>query len=308
MTVPDYKLVTYQSSNGPRAGLLIDDHIVDIANATENSSFTTISGLLDSWETARPQLAQLAAHPPARTIAFSESLLLAPIPRPATIYAAGANYRDHVEEMARGQGRDPEPDPHTLGLKAWHFIKASGSVTGPNSDITLPADSKKVDWEIELAAIIGKRSKDVPVELALDAVAGYTIANDLSCRDLARRVGMPENSPFYLDWLAHKSWDGSCPLGPWIVLAANVPDPQNLALKLSINGVVKQDSNTCEMIFTIAEQIALLSSRMTLYPGDVILTGTPAGVGAGRNEFLMPGDELTLWCERIGTLKHRMVK
>ena len=117
---------------------------------------------------------------------------------------------------------------------------------------------------------------------------------------------VPNTSPFYSDWLAHKSFDGSAPIGPWIVPASDVGDPQNLGLRLSVNGVVKQDSNTSKMIYNLAEQIAQLSLRITLYPGDLIMTGTPAGVGAGRNEFLKAGDSLELWCEKIGTLKHTM--
>ena len=116
----------------------------------------------------------------------------------------------------------------------------------------------------------------------------------------------PTTSPFYSDWLAHKSFDGSCPFGPWIVPAADVGDPQNLGIRLWVNGALKQDSNTSEMIFTLAEQIAQISLRITLHPGDIILTGTPAGVGAGRNEFLKPGDSIELWCENVGTLKHSM--
>ena len=117
---------------------------------------------------------------------------------------------------------------------------------------------------------------------ALDYVGGYLIGNDLSARDLSRRPGMPDNSSFKNDWMAHKSFDGACPLGPWITLARDVTDPHNLSMRLDVNGVVKQDSNTGQMIFDIREQIADLSARMTLLPGDIILTGTPAGVGNGR--------------------------
>lgn len=157
-----------------------------------------------------------------------------------------------------------------------------------------------------MAAVIGKPAKDVPEARALDYVSGYLIANDLSARDLGFREPLPPQNPFRTDWLAHKSFDGSCPLGPWIVPASAIGDPQNLGLKLWVNDVLKQDSNTGKMIFTLAEQIAQLSSRITLYPGDVILTGTPAGVGAGRGEFLKPGDVVTLWIEKIGTLTNTM--
>jgi 2-keto-4-pentenoate hydratase/2-oxohepta-3-ene-1,7-dioic acid hydratase in catechol pathway len=163
-----------------------------------------------------------------------------------------------------------------------------------------------MDWEIELAAVIGLTAKNVPLAEALDYVAGYTIANDLSARDMGRRPNVPDTAPFKFDWVAHKNFDGSCPLGPWIVPSRDIPDPQQLGLKLWVNDVIKQDSNTSQMIFTLAEQIAHLSSRITLQPGDVILTGTPAGVGAARPEFLKPGDVVRLWIETIGTLTNRM--
>ena len=133
--------------------------------------------------------------------------------------------------------------------------------------------------------MIGRPAKHVPMEKALSYVAGYTVANDLSARDRGRRPHIADTSPFKADWVAHKSFDGSCPLGPWIVPASDIKDPQNLAIKLWVNGEIKQDSNTGKMIFNLAEQIAHLSSRLTLHPGDLILTGTPAGVGAGRGEY-----------------------
>jgi 2-keto-4-pentenoate hydratase/2-oxohepta-3-ene-1,7-dioic acid hydratase in catechol pathway len=209
--------------------------------------------------------------------------------------------------MARAQNRPPPPDPHTLGLKPWHFIKAGHStLAAPGETVVITGMSQTMDWEIELAAVIGERAKNVTLARALDHVAGYTIANDLSARDVGRRTGVPDDSPFKFDWVAHKNFDGSCPLGPWIVPASDIPDPQNLGLKLWVNDVIKQDSNTGKMIFSIAEQIAHLSSRITLNPGDVVLTGTPSGVGAARKEFLKSGDEVKLAIEHIGTLTNRM--
>ncbi len=166
----------------------------------------------------------------------------------------------------------------------------------------MPRYARNVDWEIELAAVIGRPARNVPLERALDHVAGYTIANDLSARDAGRRGPVPDLSPFKWDWTSHKSFEGSCPLGPWIVPAAAIGDPQALGLKLWVNDVLKQDSNTGKMIFTTAEQIAHLSTRITLHPGDLVLTGTPAGVGAGRGEFLKAGDVVKLSIEKIGTL------
>ena len=163
-----------------------------------------------------------------------------------------------------------------------------------------------VDWEVELAAVIGKVARDVPVARALEAVAGYTIANDLSARDVMKRDKNPATSPFHYDWLSQKCFDGACPLGPWIAPADDIPDPQNLALRLWVNGTLMQDSHTSKMIFSTAEQIAMLSSRVTLYPGDLVLTGTPAGVGTPRRLFLKAGDTVKLWIESIGEMSHTM--
>ncbi len=159
-----------------------------------------------------------------------------------------------------------------------------------------------VDWEAELTAVIGRPARNVSIERALDHVAGYTIANDLSARDLTKRPHVSDTSPFKFDWLGQKNFDGGCPLGPWIVPAEDIPDPQNVALKLWVNDVIKQDSHTSKMIFTLAEQIAHLSTMITLQPGDLILTGTAAGVGLARKEFLKPGDVVKIWIENIGTL------
>jgi 2-keto-4-pentenoate hydratase/2-oxohepta-3-ene-1,7-dioic acid hydratase in catechol pathway len=204
-------------------------------------------------------------------------------------------------------GTPPEQDPHEVGLKPWHFMKSSrSSVVGPGARVQLPSFSQKVDWEVELAAVIGRPARNVSIDQALAHVAGYTIANDLSARDAMRRPHVADASPFKLDWLSQKCFEGACPLGPWIVPAAEIPDPQKLAMKLWIDDELMQDSHTSQMIFTTAEQIAHLSTRLTLQPGDLILTGTPAGVGMGRGRFLRPGETVRLWIESIGELRSTM--
>jgi 2-keto-4-pentenoate hydratase/2-oxohepta-3-ene-1,7-dioic acid hydratase in catechol pathway len=301
-----YKLVTYDAGKGSRAGIVVGEKLIDAAEATGNVAYATTLGVLSDWKAADAAFAKLADDPGASSIPFDWKQIRAPIGRPGAIYCAGANYGDHVKEMAAKQNRDPEPDPHTLGLKPWHFIKSSHAVVGPNAAVPIPAASKNMDWEVELAAVIGVKSKDLTPENALSCVAGYTVANDLSARDLGWRPPMPITSPFYSDWLAHKSFDGSCPLGPWIVPASDIEDVQNLGIRLWVNGTLHQDSNTSQMIFTLVEQLVQISLRITLHPGDVVLTGTPAGVGAGKGEFLKAGDSLELWCENVGTLKHTM--
>jgi 2-keto-4-pentenoate hydratase/2-oxohepta-3-ene-1,7-dioic acid hydratase in catechol pathway len=301
-----YKVVTYDVGRGARAGIIVNERVFDVAEATGREEDGSVLGLLTDWPAARARLAKLATTPPSTGIDVKTVTLLAPIPNPGAIFCAGANYSDHVVEMAKAQNIAPEPDPHSVGLKSWHFIKTIGCVAGPDEVVELPLRSSKVDWEAELVAIVGRSAKDVSVERALDYVAGYTIANDLSARDFTRRAQVPDSSPFKFDWVAHKCFDKSCPLGPWIIPAEDIKDPQALAITLRVNGAVKQNSNTNVMIFTVAEQISHLSEKLTLHPGDVILTGTPAGVGTPRGEFLKAGDDVRITIEGIGELANRM--
>jgi 2-keto-4-pentenoate hydratase/2-oxohepta-3-ene-1,7-dioic acid hydratase in catechol pathway len=287
--------------------MVVNDRVYDIAALTGRPAYATMLGVLADWPAADKALRAAAGQPDAaKGRALAQTKLLAPLPRPGAIYCAGANYTDHALEMAKLHNRPIEPDPHTQGLKPWHFIKVSHAVAADGATIDITSASKTMDWEVELAAVIGRPAKDVPQAKALAYVAGYTIANDLSARDRGRRANVAETSPFRHDWTKHKSFDGACPLGPWIVPASDIGDPQKLGLKLWINGVLKQDSNTSEMIFNLAEQIEQLSAGMTLHPGDLILTGTPAGVGAGRGEFLKAGDVVKLWVENIGEISNRM--
>jgi 2-keto-4-pentenoate hydratase/2-oxohepta-3-ene-1,7-dioic acid hydratase in catechol pathway len=309
-----YKLATYRSKSGPRAALVVEDRVFDAAALTGKPAYATVIGILAEWRAAEVSLQKAAARAEkggAKTRSKSQPLaktnLLAPVRFPSAIYCAGANYADHAAEMAARDGRPPPRDPHIQGVRAWHFLKAPRAIADPGAAVKISGYSKQMDWEVELAAVIGRQAKDVPKDKALRFVAGYTIANDLSARDRGRRGNVPEASPFRWDWTKHKTFDGACPLGPWIVPASDIVDPQKLGLKLWVNGVLKQDSNTSKMIFTLAEQIEQLSAGMTLHPGDIILTGTPAGVGAGRGEFLKAGDVVKLWIETIGEIENRMV-
>jgi 2-keto-4-pentenoate hydratase/2-oxohepta-3-ene-1,7-dioic acid hydratase in catechol pathway len=307
-----YKLLSYQAGRDARAGVLVAETVFDTAKLTGDATHASVLGVLSDWTKASRALAQAA-----KRIAAGESRvkgtplarvkLLAPVLYPGAIFCAGANYRDHAEEMARVQGAPLEKDQRELGLSPWHFIKtARSSVVGPGAKVKLPAYSQMVDWEVELAAVIGRPAKNVTAERALDYVAGYTIANDLSARDAGRRPHLPDASPFKMDWLGQKCFDGSCPLGPWITPASAIPDPQALAMKLWVNDELMQDSRTSKMIFSTAEQIAQLSTRVTLSPGDLVLTGTPAGVGMARRRFLKAGDTVRLWIEGIGELRHTL--
>jgi 2-keto-4-pentenoate hydratase/2-oxohepta-3-ene-1,7-dioic acid hydratase in catechol pathway len=307
-----YKLLSFRVGQGARAGVLLGDTVYDAAKITGVVAHSTVLGMLEDWSRVRRLLARASKQiesgkARSKGVPLKRVRLLAPVLYPGAIYCAGANYSDHMAEMARAQGQTPGPTMKELGEKPWHFVKTSrSSVVGPGARVKLPAFSQMVDWEVELAAVIGKVARDVPAERALEYVAGYTIANDLSARDVMRRDKNPATSPFHYDWLSQKCFDGSCPLGPWIVPADEVPDPQNLGLKLWVNERLMQDSNTSKMIFDTAEQIAMLSSRVTLQPGDLVLTGTPAGVGVPRRVFLKPGDTVKLWIDGIGELSHTM--
>jgi 2-keto-4-pentenoate hydratase/2-oxohepta-3-ene-1,7-dioic acid hydratase in catechol pathway len=302
----DYRLLTYASAKGARAGVLVGDQVYDAAGLAGKPEYGTVLGILRDWRGAAGLLKKKAANPGrAKSTTLKKTKLLAPLPDPGAIFCAGANYTDHMLEMARAENRPPGPNMKELGEKPWHFVKTSSSVIGPGALVKLPAYSQAVDWEVELVAVIGKAAKDVTVEKALDCVAGYTIANDLSARDAMKRDKLPATAPFRFDWVSQKCFDGACPLGPWIVPAAQIADPQRLALKLWVNDELMQDSNTERMIFSTAEQIAMLSSRVTLHPGDLVLTGTPAGVGMPRGRFLKP-ETLRLWIEAIGELTHRV--
>jgi 2-keto-4-pentenoate hydratase/2-oxohepta-3-ene-1,7-dioic acid hydratase in catechol pathway len=307
-----YKLLSYQAGRTARAGVLIGGAVYDAARLTGTPAWSSVLAVLQGWPAATRRLAQAAraitsGKRRARGVPLARVRLLAPVLYPGAIFCAGANYTDHVLEMARAQNLPPPRDPHELGLAPWHFIKTSrGSVVGPGARVALPRYSQMVDWEIELAAVIGRPAKDVTIEQALDCVAGYTIGNDLSARDAMRRPHLPDASPFKIDWLSQKCFDGSCPLGPWITPASEIPDPQKLGMKLWVNDALMQDSSTSQMIFTTAEQIAHLSTRVTLQPGDLVLTGTPAGVGMGRGRFLKSGDTVRLWIDGIGEMSHAM--
>jgi 2-keto-4-pentenoate hydratase/2-oxohepta-3-ene-1,7-dioic acid hydratase in catechol pathway len=304
MTV--YRLASYQSSDGPRAGLVVAETVYDLATLTGRVAYQSVLGVLNDWVTAKPLIEAVVGDIAGKFgKRLSEVTLLAPILYPPTIYCAGANYTDHVANMARIQNIPNEPDPHELGLNPWHFIKVSRCVVATGDAVEMT--SLKLDWEAELGLVIGTKMKNVPLAEALDHVAFYTIGNDLSARDLTARPHIAVQSPFKYDWIGQKVFDGACPMGPWLVPATEIGNPQSLAIKLWVNGVLKQDSNTSRMIFTAAEQIAHLSSRITLYPGDVVLTGTPSGVGAERGEFLKRGDEVKITIEQIGDLVTKIV-
>jgi len=321
MREQSYRLATYVRGNEePRAGIVVDNALLDAAAIMAADGATSSSPppaqvlrILETWPTLNPIFEQAArdqrrgtgrpgkggaAATPVRDVR-----LLAPILYPGTIFCAGANYRDHVAEMSKAMNLPAEPDPHEAGLKPWHFIKASAAcVRGSGEIIRLPAYSKKVDWEAEIAVIIGRECRNVGEEQAMGYVAGLSIVNDLSARDHLRRPGVAIDSPFHFDWISQKCFDGALPFGPWICPLGDIEDIGNLGIRLWVNDELMQDSSSSNMIFSPAEQIAHLSTRVTLRPGDVIATGTPAGCGAARGVFLKPGDRVKVSVDSLGTL------
>jgi 2-keto-4-pentenoate hydratase/2-oxohepta-3-ene-1,7-dioic acid hydratase in catechol pathway len=236
------------------------------------------------------------AHPTHR-FPLAGVTLQAPVAEPGKLICVASNYAAHIEES----GRVAPTDRHRI--TPWLFLKPSTTIIGPGAPIPVPRAGQAIDWEVELAAVIGRAGKHIPVASALDHVAGYTILNDIS----ERRFKTPDGRPArewdkFFDWLHGKWFDGFAPMGPWLVTADEIPDPQVLDIELRVNGRVRQRGNTAQMIYPAAELIAFASSMMTLLPGDVIATGTPQGVGSATGEFLKPGDVVECVIERIGTL------
>jgi 2-keto-4-pentenoate hydratase/2-oxohepta-3-ene-1,7-dioic acid hydratase in catechol pathway len=321
MREQSYRLATYvRGDDVPRAGIVVDDALLDVTTVvaasgvkSSNTPPAQVLHLLEQWPSVKPILEQVArdqrrgtgrrGRAGAAAMPVTDVRLLAPVLYPGTIFCAGANYRDHVAEMSKAMNLPAEPDPHEAGLKPWHFIKASAAcVRGSGELIRLPAYSKKVDWEAEIAVIIGRECRNVGIEQAMGFVAGLSIVNDLSARDHLRRPGVAVDSPFHFDWVSQKCFEGALPFGPWICPLDDIDDIGNLRIRLWVNEELMQDSSSSNMIFSIAEQIAHLSTRLTLRPGDVIATGTPAGCGAARGIFLKPGDRVKISVDCLGTL------
>jgi 2,4-didehydro-3-deoxy-L-rhamnonate hydrolase len=226
-------------------------------------------------------------------IAGSEVRLNAPVRPHKNVFCVGRNYLAHAEEGARARGQELKlPDVPTF------FTKAPTAIADPDQTLEFdPTLSKEYDWEAELAVVIGKRCRDVAESDALSVVFGYTCLNDVTARDLQRA---------HVQWFKGKTLDNSCPIGPWIVEASDIPDPQKLEIALTVNADEKQRSNTSKMIFPVAAIIASLSRGLTLEPGDVIATGTPEGVGFARTppEFLADGDVMEIVIQDVGVLKN----
>jgi 2-keto-4-pentenoate hydratase/2-oxohepta-3-ene-1,7-dioic acid hydratase in catechol pathway len=266
------KLVTYSTGGGePKVGYVEDDHVTPLGG----------SSMLEYVEHGRSTDRQ----PGGEAVALGEVRLHAPISRPEKIVAIGLNYEDHAAETG---AEIPE--------KPVVFTKYPNTIVGPGEPIRIPPIAEQIDYEAELAVVIGRTARHVPQSEALEYVFGYANANDVSARDLQFSEGG--------QWTRSKSLDTFMPLGPFIVTRDEVPDPQSLSVRAILNGEVVQDGTTSKMIFSVAELVAFLSTGMTLVPGDVIITGTPPGVGMARDPqlWMKPGDEVSIEIEGLGTL------
>ena len=283
------KLVTFKSDDNEGIGSLELDAIIPFKE--EPSLPIDMLSFLEAGDTAIKKAEDLCKNPKSK-ISLSEVKLLAPIFRPPKIIAIGLNYADHLEEV-RAAGREMETP-----VVPMIFNKQSLSATGPYEDIHDPKVSEMLDFEGELTFVIGKKCRHVPKEKAHEVIAGYTIANDLSVRDWQLRVPT---------FTIGKSFDTHCPFGPAIVTPDEISDPHNLDLITEVNGEQRQSSNTKNLIFNCFDLVEHLSTAFTLEPGDLVLTGTPGGVGVIEGKFLKKGDVIKISISELGHIENKVI-
>jgi 2-keto-4-pentenoate hydratase/2-oxohepta-3-ene-1,7-dioic acid hydratase in catechol pathway len=267
------RLCTFQAAQGPRPGVVDGDLILPLGNASADAVIDGES----TWARDAPPVPVGGAE------------LIAPH-RPRTVLGIGLNYRAHAAET----GREPPAEPMV-------FAKLPGAVAAPWGRIPRPAYTRELDYEGELAVVIGAEARNVAVADVAEHVFGYAVMNDVSARDRQREEPR---------WIRAKGGDGFAPFGPWITTADEVPDPQDLSIRTWVNGELRQDGSTADMIFSVAELVSWCSHQFTLHPGDVIATGTPAGVGAGFDppRYLQPGDLVRVEIAGLGHLEHEIAE
>lgn len=326
------------ASGRPFPGVVLGDRVIAVSALASDlqgrgvtlEACSSLLNLLDEWSRVFPALQDSARKLQgggleARAndlIPLDQLRVHAPLPKPGTIYCSGANYKKHVAELIVAHQSDERTRGMTVEDKrAWAmglmdrraesgtpfiFVKPQSSVTGPFDTVAVPDVSEKPDWELELAVVIGRRARRVSRTAALDYVAGYTIANDITLREkvFRRKTDSPELG---MDFVVSKGAPGFLPLGPYLVPAAFVPDPQKLRLTLKLNGQVMQDEDTSDMIFNVARLIEYVSAGVELQPGDVICTGSPAGNGAHYGRFIQDRDVLEASITGLGTQRNRCV-
>ncbi|MFE0823281.1 fumarylacetoacetate hydrolase family protein [Streptomyces sp. NPDC058794] len=313
-----FALATLSALEGPAFPALVtpDALVLDLRVAFDDERLTTRT-LLEGWDAALPRLRSLADEADGAGRPLADYKVHAPV-EPRQVFQSGANYRQHVIDLhvAHRAPGDERPEPERRAEAAeimdrraaedlpYVFIGLPSAITGPYDEVVLPAWAEKPDWELELAAVIGRPAHRVSVEEALGHVAGFTIANDLTDRATVFRRDMPQIGT---DWLRSKNAPGFTPLGPWIVPTASIADPGDLRLTLKLNGQNMQDESTNDMIFDVARMVSYASRTARLLPGDLVLTGSPAGNGMHWGRLLRDGDVMDASITGLGAQRTRCV-
>lgn len=313
-----FALATLSAPDRPAFPALVtpDERVVDLRTALDDDRLTA-RRLLESWTAVLPRLRTLAGDGTVERAPLAEFRVHAPV-EPRQVLQSGANYRQHVIDLHvahRAPGDDrPEDERRAEAAEImdrraeedlpYVFIGLPSAITGPYDDVVLPVWAEKPDWELELAAVIGRPAHRVTVEEALEYVAGYTIANDLTDRATVFRRDMPQIGT---DWLRSKNAPGFTPLGPWIVPAESIADPGDLRLVLKLNGETMQNESTKDMIFNVARMVSYASQTARLLPGDLVLTGSPAGNGMHWGRLLRDGDVMDGSISGLGAQRTRCV-
>lgn len=294
------RLVTFALSGQPALGVVEGDRVLDVAAAGKSRATAVPASMQDLIEGGAAALSGLgslvkaASADAALWLPLASTQLLAPIPRPRkNVFCVGRNYKAHIEEGARARGV-----PLVFPTVPEFFSKPPTSVIGQEADIRLDTQlTQQLDYEVELALVIGRTCRDIPVEEAMSAVFGYTVLNDVTARDLQKR---------HHQWFKGKGLDTFCPVGPWIVTADAFGDPSGHRVTLRVNGQTRQDSSTSDLLFNVATIVSVLSQGLTLEPGDIVATGTPAGVALGMTPqgWLVDGDVVEAEVEGIGVLRN----
>lgn len=295
------KLLSYSKKDVTSCGVFIDGVIIDIPSNFEGPDAP--KSIIDVLQKGISCLNEIVESTAPR-ISLDSVKLLAPIPKPDKVIALAGNYSEHIKEAGLSLGLSDSPRQTTVPRP---FLMPPSVVIANGDVIPWPAYSKQIDYELELAVVIGKTAKRVTIKDAPNYIAGYTIVNDVSARSVTFKTNRAVRpwDEFY-DWLNGKWSDGFLPTGPYLVTADEIEDVQNLDMKLTVNGRVRQKANTSQMIYSVADIVSFVSHLMTLEPGDCIATGTPSGVAAATGEFLEAGDIIECTIEKLGTLKNTL--
>lgn len=292
------KLITFKKNGAICTGVLTNEGIVDLTG-----EFQSVKHIIAGRPATIKKIRSIV-NKCTKFIDPSAVKLLAPVPNPAKILALAGNYGEHITEVGLTLGLSDSPRKTTVPRP---FLMPPTVIIGDNEEISWPVYSEQIDYEIELAVVIGKKAKCISPQNAKEVIGGYTIANDVSARSVTFARGRKKRpwDEFY-DWLNGKWADGFLPVGPCVVTADEIENPQDLRMTLKVNGEIRQNANISGMIFNVYEIVSFLSHLMTLEPGDIIATGTPAGVAMATGKFLQPGDKIECTIEKIGTLTNTL--